>query len=74
MRSQSAIRLGKYKVLRLWGEDLTLLFNLEKDPMEQNDLSDLKPRKTQKLFHMMMDYFHEVDARYDGTKEPTATD
>jgi arylsulfatase A len=68
-RTMSAIRIGKYKLVRLWGEDRNLLFDLEEDPGERHDLSRKMPGKTSKLYRKLMDYFHDVDARWHGKDE-----
>ncbi len=61
-RHQSAIILNKYKLIKLWDFDKIMLFDLEKDLEEVNDLSETYPEKKEELYRTMMEYLREVDA------------
>ena len=58
----SAIRLGKYKLVKTWQEDRLELFDLDRDLGETTDLSKTMEAKTRELHDLMMKYLVEVNA------------
>lgn len=61
-KPQSAIREGKYKLVKTWKDNEVELYNLSKDLGEERDLSDKLPEKTKKLHRMLVAYLDEVNA------------
>ena len=58
-----AIRSGAYKLLDYFENNTVQLFNIEKDPGEQNDLARVEPKKAAKLLAMLRDWRKKVSAR-----------
>ena len=58
-----AIRLGDYKLLDYFENHSVQLFNLRKDPGEQNDLAETRPDKTRELRNKLRTWRKEVSAR-----------
>ncbi|MDA8562907.1 sulfatase [Mariniblastus sp.] len=67
----SAIRLGKYKLVKSWDEDKVELFDLSKDLEESKDLSKRKPEKTEELHNLLVNYLEQVNAttKFMGSKK-----
>lgn len=61
-RPHSAIRKGDYKLIKFQDDKSILLFNLEKDIMENLDLSTQKVDKAKELEELLDNYFIEVNA------------
>lgn len=60
---QSAIRLGAWKLLTYYEDGRSALFDLSKDPLEQDDLSAKEPKQTAKLEALLETYLREKDAQ-----------
>jgi arylsulfatase A len=58
----SAIRLGDYKLVKIWKSGALELYNLRDDPGELVDLSARRPQKTSELHDALMAYLRSVDA------------
>ena len=58
-----AIRNGDYKLLEYYENNTVQLFNLVKDPGEQNDLSLVEPEKVKKLQAMLNNWRKKVKAK-----------
>jgi arylsulfatase A-like enzyme len=61
---QSAIRKGKYKLIYFYEENKFELYNLGKDPLESNDLSNIQPWDALALKKELFDYLNNVQARF----------
>lgn len=61
-RPHSAIRKGDYKLIKFQDDKSILLFNLEKDIMENLDLSTQKVDKAKELEELLDNYLIEVNA------------
>ena len=59
---QSAIRQGKYKLLIDWEADKTMLFDLDKDIGEHEDLAEIMPEKTAVLNRKLRGFLKAVNA------------
>jgi arylsulfatase A-like enzyme len=46
--AHTSIRVGDYKLVKLWKEDKQLLFNLKDDFGETKDLAKAQPKKANK--------------------------
>ena len=57
-----AIRYGEYKLIEYFENSGVLLFNVESDPAEQNDLTDKRPDKVQELRSMLHSWRESVGA------------
>ena len=62
MSSQSAIRLGDYKLLKDLETDEVFLYNVVEDIGETTDLKEKMPEKANELHQKMSDYLASVDA------------
>ncbi len=49
----SAIRVGKYKLLNWYEEGRTELYNIDKDPGEQNNIAESNPEKSKELLEKL---------------------
>lgn len=58
----SAIRLGDYKLVKIWKTGKSELYNLREDVGELNDIASENPDKVQELESTMMNYMKKVDA------------
>jgi arylsulfatase A-like enzyme len=58
-----AIRCGDYKLLEYFENNTVQLFNLKDDPGEQNDLSQVAPKKVAELRTMLSDWRKSVSAQ-----------
>ena len=58
-----AVRSGRYKLLEYYENGTVQLFDLEKDPGEQNDLSARKPRIAERLRNELHEWKKEVNAK-----------
>lgn len=58
----SAIRIGEFKLIKIWKTQKLELYDLKTDLGETTDLSVKLPAKTQKLHRQLMDYLNVVDA------------
>lgn len=70
-RPHSAIRRDHLKLLYFYEDKHVELYDLEKDPGEQNDLSQLKPQTTVLLKDALLEKLKTVHARFP---EPTEGD
>lgn len=61
-RPSSAIRLGKYKLIRYYDDNSISLFNLEKDLSESRDISSENPQKIKELNDLLTNYLLNVNA------------
>ena len=62
-----AVRLGDYKLIEYYENNTVQLFNLKKDPSEQNDLSKTEPETVKKLRGLLQAWRKNV-----GAQMPTA--
>ena len=66
------IRQGDWKLLRMnnpWGSDGWVLYNLEEDPGEQNDLAQSRPEKLQEMLTLWEQYVEDNDVFvFEGLK------
>lgn len=60
----SIIRLGDWKLIHYYEEETQQLYNLAKDPYEQNDLASVETERTQNMHQKLMNYLNEVGAKY----------
>jgi arylsulfatase A-like enzyme len=58
----TAIYSGDYKLLKLWESGRVLLFDLEKDLAETNDLSEQLPDLTTDMENKLISYLREIHA------------
>jgi len=58
----SAIRQGRYKLLRFYVSDRSLLFDLTTDPGEETDLAQQMPERTASMEQALKDYLGSVNA------------
>ena len=75
-RPSSIIREGKWKLIRYHADSSEVLYNLEEDLREQNDLSGQYPEVAERLSQTLLDYltkagakFPKLDPQYDPQKE-----
>lgn len=62
-RLQSAVRIGDYKLLKnYYNDDELLLFNVESDRQESNNLAEKMPEKTKELHEDLQNYLKKVKA------------
>ena len=59
---QSSIRLGDFKLIKLYETGETKLFNLAEDLGEQNDLSEDDPERAAELENRLVSYLTAIDA------------
>jgi arylsulfatase A len=59
---QSAIRLGDYKLIHLYGPDKDFLYNLKDDIEESKDLVKSHPAQAKALKEKLLQYFEDIDA------------
>ena len=59
----SALREGKYKLVKFWKSKKIFLFDLEKDIEERIDLSKKMPQKTKELEEKLTNYLRLVDSK-----------
>jgi arylsulfatase A-like enzyme len=60
---QSAIRVGRYKLIRFYSTETVRLFDLSKDLAEKTDLSELLPERTRKLSAQLHVHLEAIGAR-----------
>jgi arylsulfatase A-like enzyme len=60
----SIIRLGNWKLIHYWEDGHEELYDLSKDPQEQQDIATQNPDKTQELNKKLMAWLNEVKANY----------
>ena len=65
-RTQSAIRVGNYKLIKYWDNEERMLFDLDSDIGEQKNLLATMPEKAAELHYHLMDYLRGVDALIPG--------
>ena len=58
----SAIRVGDFKLVKIWKEQRLELYDLKEDLGETMDVSGKYPEKTRELHTRLMDYLKQVDA------------
>ncbi len=58
----SSIRVGDYKLIRIWRENRRLLYNLKEDIGESNDLAESMPGKAEELDAKLQGYLESVGA------------
>ncbi len=68
-RPGSAIREGDWKLIEFYEQEDVELYDLNSDPLEQNDLSDAYPEKAKALREKMHDYIQERDGQYPEPRE-----
>ncbi|SMD33835.1 Arylsulfatase A [Reichenbachiella faecimaris] len=66
-RANTAVRLGDYKLLDFYEANRVELYNIAKDPEEQNNLAKAMPEKSAELMALIKNWRQEVDA-YMGKK------
>jgi arylsulfatase A-like enzyme len=62
---ESAIRRGRYKLIRNWDGDFVELYDLDVDYEEQVNLAHQKPELTRELDQTLRGYLRDVDAEMD---------
>lgn len=60
----SAIRVGDYKLIVFLNDNRMELYNIKEDIGETNNLTEEKPRLTNKLYSKLEKWWDEVDARF----------
>lgn len=77
---QSALFLGKHKLIKFYEENRLALFEITSDISEQNDLSKQMPQKAAELDRLLMRYLDAVNAQmaapnpsYDSSTTATTT-
>lgn len=68
-KAQSAIREGRYKLVKTWKGNKLELFDLSKDISEESDLSKKMPEKTKELHGKLVEFLTKVDAETRHTKK-----
>ncbi|MBV6652485.1 MAG: sulfatase [Mameliella sp.] len=63
-RPSSIIRLGQWKLIHYYEENTQVLYDLEKDIEEQNDLADEYPEVKEQLHQQLFEYLKLVNARF----------
>ena len=63
-RPSSIIRLGQWKLIHYYEENTQVLYDLEKDMEEQNDLADEYPEVKEQLHQQLFEYLKLVNARF----------
>lgn len=61
-KPQTALILGKFKLVKTWQDNNLELFDLSKNQSEDNDLSTPLPVKTGELHSYMLAFLEEVNA------------
>jgi len=61
-KPQTALILGKFKLVKTWQDNKLELFDLSKNPSENDDLSIKLPGKTRELHSYMLTFLEEVNA------------
>ncbi|MFO7823592.1 MAG: sulfatase [Cyclobacterium sp.] len=65
----SAIREGKWKLIHFYENQVSELFDLEKDPGENENLSKVFPEKAEELQHRLMQQLEATGARFPRHKQ-----
>lgn len=65
----SAIREGKWKLIHFYENQVSELFDLEKDPGENENLSKVFPEKAEELQHRLMQQLKATGARFPRHKQ-----
>ena len=60
----SAVRAGKWKLLRYYEESKVELYNLADDPGERNDLSSIRPEQARSLLHRLEAWLDRANAQH----------
>lgn len=60
----SIIRKGDWKLIHYYEDDSNELYNLKKDPYEQQNIANQNPEITVKLYHQLKNWLESVDAKY----------
>ena len=60
--TQSALRLGRWKLVKTWASDLLELFDLVADPGEVRNLASESPERTAQLHALMREFLSDVGA------------
>jgi len=68
-REHSAIRMGRWKLLRFWDNHQRMLFDLNNDICEANDLAIQMPEKADELETALTNYLQCVGAEIPRCKE-----
>ena len=68
-RAQSAIRLGKWKLVKTWAQNEVQLFDLAADIGEANDLARDRPEKASELHQALAGFLAEVGAETRKTQD-----
>jgi len=66
-KPQTALILGRYKLVKTWQENKLELFDLSGNPSENDDLSAKLPDKTRQLHSYMLAFLEEVNAETRNT-------
>jgi arylsulfatase A len=61
-RMCSAVRMGNYKLLYFYADGKTELYDLSKDPSEQNDIAAAQPQKVKELKAALDKWKKEINA------------
>lgn len=69
-RPSGAVRVGAWKLIE-WFEDGSVeLYNLQEDPEEERDLSDLEPERTRELLRRLQEWRREIGANMPRPRMP----
>jgi arylsulfatase A-like enzyme len=66
LEPHSAIRSGKWKLIKFYEDGRLQLFNIESDPGEKLDLAALEPKMTRNLHQFLQDYLLAIGAQMCG--------
>jgi arylsulfatase A-like enzyme len=67
-RPQSAIREGRFKLVKTWEQNRLELFDLSEDVSEENNLAEEMPEKTRELEDKLVSFLEEVGAETKRTE------
>ena len=68
-RAQSALRLGRWKLVKTWANDLLELFDLSRDVGETRNVAKEHARQTERLDALLTGFLEEVGAETRKTED-----
>ena len=66
---QSALRMGRWKLVKTWASNLLELFDLREDPGERRNLTDKHPETADRLHGLMTGFLAKVGSETRRTEE-----
>ena len=63
VKPYSIIRSGNFKLIKLWDQEITLLYDLDKDVSEEYNLAEEMPEKVKELEEKLNNWFEETGAK-----------